>query len=164
MIKDLVGKIRKNEIIKEIFRFLIVGFIATLVDYLVTGLYEYIVSRESFGSFLEVFSKKDIKTSVVLVATTLGFLSGLLVNYICSIMFVYKEKGYSQTKLGFLVFTILSLVGLLISNIGMYIGYDLLKINQWVVKVVMTFVVMIYNYVSKRLIIFKKAGKDDGKD
>lgn len=149
-------KFLNKKTILEIIRFLIVGSVATLVDYFMTGLYEFMVLKDEFNHFYDVFFRIDFPTHVVLKATTLGFLSGLIVNYFLSIIFVYDELGNSKSKKGFIVFAILSLIGLLISNIGMYLGYDLLNINQWIVKILVTGVVLIYNYISKRLIIFRK--------
>ncbi len=58
------------------------------------------------------------------------------------------------------MFTLLSVVGLAIHLLGMWVGYDLLHINEWIVKIVLTVVVLIYNYISKRLFLFRKQKKD----
>lgn len=148
-------KLITNKTLLEIIKFGFVGALATLVDYLVMGLFEYIVTPSSFDNFFDVFTNKDIATWIVVVGTTLGFISGLLVNYFCSILFVYNEKGNSKSTKGFLMFLLLSAIGLGLTNLGMYIGYTVIGFNQWIVRIIMTILVMIYNYVSKRLIIFK---------
>lgn len=158
--QSILKKVVNKQNFLEVIRFLIIGGIATIVDYLAMGVYEYFMEPTGFDSFLDVFTRNDIKTSVVMVGTTLGFLSGLIVNYVFSITFVYEEKGNSKTALGFAIFSILSLIGLLISNVGMWLGYDICNFNQWIVKIVMTIIVMCYNYISKRLIIFKKSGEE----
>lgn len=154
--KNIFYRLLKNKTVIEIIKFGIVGVIATIVDYIVMGGYEYILDPKGFNSFFDIFTRTDIKSSTVLVGTSLGFLAGLLVNYLCSISFVYNEKGFSKTKRGFIIFTILSVIGLGISNLGMYLLYSKASINQWISRIVMTIIVMCYNYISKRLIIFKK--------
>ena len=77
---------------------------------------------------------------------------------------MFSEKGKSKSVYGFTVFAILSAIGLGIHLVGMYIGYDLLGINEWIVKIILTAIVMVYNYVSKKLLLFKKikaAGKEE---
>ena len=54
------------------------------------------------------------------------------------------------------LFVVLSVVGLLINMGGMYVGYDLLGINEWITKIIMTIIVLVYNYISRKLFIFKK--------
>ena len=147
----------------EIFRFLIVGGVATVIDMLVMGVVLYLFDASLYPHFYNVFYGGGEPTAIAtVVGTGCGFLAGLVVNYICSVIFVFDEKGDSRSVKGFLIFFILSAVGLAIHLIGMYLGYDLLGINEWIVKIVLTVVVLIYNYISKRLIIFtNKRGKND---
>jgi len=39
--------------------------------------------------------------------------------------------------------------------IGMYFGYNILGINEWLLKVFFTIVVLIYNYITRKIFIFK---------
>ena len=36
------------------------------------------------------------------------------------------------------------------------LGYDILNINEWVTKIIMTLIVLVYNYATRKLIIYKK--------
>lgn len=45
----------------------------------------------------------------------------------------------------------------------MYVGFDVLHINEWIVKIVLTIIVLIYNYITKRLIIFKRSVSENDK-
>ena len=153
-------KLYTNKTLREIFRFLLVGGLATIIDYLVMGLATYFISNNSFDSFLNVFVDEGIETWVVQLSTTLGFISGLIVNYILSIIFVYDNKGNSKSATGFIIFTVLSVIGLLINNGGVYLGYNLIGWPLLIVRMIMTIIVMCYNYVSKRVIIFKKDNKE----
>ena len=58
------------------------------------------------------------------------------------------------------MFALLSLVGLCIHLIGMFIGYDLLGINEWIIKIVLTFVVLVFNYISRKKFVFKEVNNE----
>lgn len=143
--------------IKEIIRFVFVGGIATIIDFVVMSLFIYIVNSGSFDNFLQVFisGKQLSPTWVVVIGTGLGFVVSLLFNYLLSCIFVFKDGKQSNTGKNFGLFVILSLVGLGIHLLGMYIGYDLLGINEWIIKIILTMVVMIFNYITRKKFIFK---------
>ena len=154
-------KTHKN--VGEILRFIIVGGIATLIDMFTMGVVMYLMQKSIYTGFLNVFiGAPTPSTLATIVGTSVGFLVGLVVNYILSIAFVFNEKGNSKSAKGFVVFTALSVIGLGINILGTYIGFDLLKLNQWLVKIIMILVVLVYNYISKKLVLFKnKKPKDE---
>lgn len=144
----------------EILRFIIVGGIATLVDMFTMGVVMYLMQKSIYSGFLNVFIHPPTpSTLATIIGTTVGFLVGLIVNYVLSILFVFNEKGNSKSAKGFMVFALLSAVGLGINILGTFIGFDLLHLNQWLVKIVMVFVVLVYNYISKKLLLFKNKNK-----
>jgi len=109
----------------------------------------------------------DNNSSLVL-STMLGFLSGLTVNYIMSILFVYKNTKKvvnPKDKKVLMVFVVLSVFGLLITELGMLLANKIIDsvlttsnlkyVYEMSAKVVMTAVVLVYNYISRKLIIFK---------
>ena len=147
--------IEKHELFAEIFRFLIIGGIATVIDFVVMGIVEYLFNPSLYPRFIDVFIG-GIKPEAIatIVGTGVGFIVGLIFNYIFSIIFVYKTKGNSKSATGFILFAVLSAIGLGIHILGMWVGYDLLHINEWIVKIVLTIVVLIYNYVSRKIFIF----------
>ena len=148
---------KTHKTVAEILRFLIVGGIATIVDMFTMGVVMYLMERSIYPSFINVFINSPTpSTFATIMGTSVGFVVGLIVNYVLSIFFVFNEKGNSRTVKGFVVFTVLSVIGLIINIIGTYIGFDLLHLNQWLVKIIMIIIVLIYNYVSKRLVLFKK--------
>ena len=147
---------KKHENVGEILRFLIVGGIATLVDMFAMGVVMYLMQKDIYPSFINVFINTPTpSTLATIVGTTCGFIIGLIVNYFLSIAFVFNNKGKSKSAKGFIIFTLLSIIGLIINIIGTYIGFDLMKLNQWLIKIIMIIIVLVYNYISKKLILFK---------
>ncbi len=146
----------EHKTLAEILRFLIVGGIATIIDFVVMGVVLYIFDPSLYPSFWNVFvGGAEPAVIATIVGTGAGFVAGLIFNYIFSIIFVYNEKGNSKSVKGFVVFALLSAIGLLIHIFGMWLGFDILGINEWIVKIILTIIVLIYNYISKKLIIFK---------
>ncbi len=149
--------LRTHKTVAEILRFIIVGGIATIIDMFTMGVVMYFMEQSIYPSFINVFINSPTpSTFATIMGTSVGFVAGLIVNYVLSIFFVFNEKGNSRTVKGFVVFTVLSVIGLIINIIGTYIGFDLLHLNQWLVKIIMIIIVLIYNYISKRLVLFKK--------
>jgi len=147
---------------KEIFRFLVTGCTATIIDFLVMSMFIYTTCSKTFNGFIDVFlhGKQLAPTYIVVLGTGLGFFISLIFNYILSCCFVFIETKNAKTKKGFLLFAMLSLVGLFIHLIGMYIGYDLLKFNEWIIKIILTFVVLFFNYITRKKFIFKEKDND----
>lgn len=152
----------KNRLLGEIFRFCIVGGVATVVDFFVMGVVLYLFAPSLYPKFFNVFIGGNAAPSFVanMVGTGVGFLVGLLVNYALSVGFVFINKGNSKTALGFLGFALLSAVGLGLHELGMYLLNSLCGVNEWIVKILMTMLVLIYNYISRKLIIFKEKKKE----
>lgn len=149
----------KKELFKEIIRFLIVGGIATLIDYIVFYLFNLVILRA-------------IDSNINIIAsTTLGFTAGLLVNwFLQKYVFKYLTEDQTKSKVVFLKFVILSLIGLGITQLAMFIGEQTI-FNSFYLTIIVTFdfwklfmkcfmtcVVLVINYIGRKLFVFKKQG------
>lgn len=153
---------QKHPKVWEILKFLLIGGSATVIDFLLMSIFIYAFKAESFGyNFFNVFfnSKNVSETWLIVCATGIGFIGGLIFNYIFSIVFVFEETKFAKTKKGFFLFSALALAGLSIHLLGMYLGYDLLKINEWIVKIFLTILVLIFNYITRKKLIFNAKGE-----
>ena len=155
--RKLIQKLNtKYPRLSEIIRFLIVGGLATVIDFLAMGITLYCFDPNLYPHFYNVWIGGGApSTLATIIGTALGFIVGLIFNYIFSIIFVFQDKGNSKTTKGFIIFALLSIGGLLIHVIGMYIGYNLMGINEWLLKIIFTIIVLIYNYITRKVIIFK---------
>ena len=145
-------KINSNALFWEIFRFAIVGLIAAVCDFAVALFVQFF----AFGTSTDWF--------VTAVSTASGFIVGVIINYILSTYMVYKaaKSGFSKTFKGVLAFVVLSAIGLFIGIGLQYLLYDYLFVLKGVAFltypidfVIRTLVVMVYNYTSRKLLIYK---------
>lgn len=144
----------KKEIFKEIIRFLFVGGLATLIDYIVFYLFNLIF-------LIKINSKINI-----IISTALGFTAGLFVNwFLQKYVFKYLNNELMKSKKVFAKFVLLSLCGLAITQIGMFIGQITIfntlfvfNIDFWklLTKCLMTGIVLIINYLGRKYIVFKE--------
>lgn len=156
----------KKEIVLEIVRFLLVGSLSTIIDYTTYYIFREWVRCPSFfpSNAWNVFS--------LLLSTALGFAAGLIVNWTLSVKFVFravKDKEKASSKYSFFLFAVFGVFGLFITEIGMHVGvlclpefavFGLsellgLPMKEWVMKAVMTVVVLIFNYWARKRFIFK---------
>ena len=154
-------KQNKKELFFEIFRYLLVGGIATVFDYAMWFVFfTWILPSSLVG-----------ETVASLVAVAMGFAIGLLVNWILSQVFVFrqvKNKQEARSKKSFLIFTLVGIIGLIITEVGMLLaphlpsflifGYKSFLGHEWkwwVMKVVMTCIVLVWNYLGRKILIFK---------
>lgn len=123
-----------NNLIKQILKFGVVGGTAFIIDYGVFALLTYLGMH-------------------YLLAQVFSFTISLAFNYWLSIKWVFDAK--KQTKKEVINFIVLSVIGLGINEILLYIGVDKLNYHELIVKLVATFIVMIYNFITRKLIIEK---------
>ena len=124
-----------NKLIKQLFRFGIVGGIAFLIDFGIFALLTHLGMH-------------------YLIAQIISFSISLAFNYVASIKWVFDAK--KQTPKEIVIFVLLSIIGLGINELLLYIGIDKLHFHELIVKLFATAVVMVFNFVTRKLIIEKK--------
>ena len=81
----------------------------------------------------------------------------MIVNYILSIKFVFDADRDANKVKQFLVFLFFSIGGLIINQIVMWVAVDLLGIFYMISKIGATAIVMVYNFITRKLFIEKKS-------
>ena len=101
--------------------------------------------------------------------SALGFTISVIVNYILSFKFVFERKEDMNRKAEFVIFIILSIIGLGLNQLIIWICVGpvygnvawlqrLLNYNlaYTAAKVVATAIVMVYNFVTRKIFLEKK--------
>ena len=155
----------KKQLFYEIIRFLVVGAVATLADYL----FFYVLRFWILPADLLTWGGWDILSLAL--STAVGFGAGLLINWILSVKFVFRNarKVDVRSKKDFSLFAVIGIIGLLLTEVGVlaltavfsemtvfgvqeFLG---LPWEEWIAKVIMTCVVLVFNYLGRKILIFK---------
>lgn len=132
----MIKKILNNNLIKQILKFGVVGGLAFLIDY---GIYTLLIS---------VFDVYYIIASII------SFTLSVIFNYILSIKWVFDVKKKQGVK-EFIIFVILSIIGLILNSIILYFSVELMHIHKLIAKIIATFIVMIYNFITRKIFVEK---------
>lgn len=119
----------------QIFKFVIVGGTATVIDWAV-----YYV----LYNFLHV---------PPLVANPLGFSVSVIYNYIASVKWVFDVNQEKSKKRMFIEFMIFSILGLLLSELLLWVFIDLISINAMISKIIATAIVMVFNFITRKIFL-----------
>lgn len=141
---------KQKQIVTEFLRYAVVGGISFLADAGTMTLAKELLFRheEGFGLGLAL-------------CVALGFVVGLIVNYLLSCLFVFRSE--SQRALGrglvpFLLYAAVGIIGFLLTELGMYIGVNLIGSGGFryaFVKCGVAGVVLIWNYVGRKIFVYK---------
>lgn len=123
---------KTEHLLVQIFKFGIVGVVATLIDFI----------------FLYFF--KEFCNLSVVFANTLSFIISVLYNYWASLTFVFDVNKEKDKKKNFIIFILCSLVGLLLNDLIVWIITDLLNVYYLLSKVIATLFVMVFNFVTRK--------------
>ena len=134
-----------KKLIVEFIKYCFVGGLAFLGDIgTIFVCKEYILSSFSNGLYLSVI---------------IGFIVGLTVNYILSVIFVFtgaKEAVKGEQVIFFIQFAVIGVIGLLMTEGLMFLGVEFLKINYLIVKIFAAGVVLVWNYGARKYLIIRK--------
>lgn len=132
---------------QQIFRFVIVGSIATLIDFITLYICYHLLGIN------------------YLIGTSLAFIVSTLFNYWASIRFIFVSKYQAHEKREELsTFLILSILGLGLTNLLIYVAVDSLNLPVMFSKVLVTAVVMCFNFLSRKFFLEdRSASKKDPK-
>ncbi len=127
---------KHKKLIDQILKFGVVGGLAFLIDYALL----YVLTE-----FVGIH---------YLISSVISFTVSLIFNYILSIKWVF-DVTKKQTAKEIAIFVILSVIGLGINQLVMYVGSDLLHIYYMLTKIIATAIVMVWNFVTRKIFIEK---------
>jgi putative flippase GtrA len=149
-----------KKLFEQIMKFGIVGVLAFLVDFGVYTILNFIFEKAGLAS---VFS------GYYLVSQFFSFIVSMIFNYVLSMKYVFERDENMSRKKEFTIFFVLSVIGLVINEIILYIGVDMVYANwKWLqgwmssgfaktfFKLFATGVVMVYNFISRKIFLEKK--------
>lgn len=122
----------------QIIKFGMVGALCFLIDY---GL--MILLTEIFHVYY-------------LISCMISFTVSVVVNYLLSMRFVFLSKEDMDKRMEFLLFVVLSLIGLGLNQLLMWLLVDKGGLHYMLSKIVVTVIVMVYNFVTRKLLLEKK--------
>lgn len=144
-------KLLSIALIKEFLRYVVVGGISFLADFGTLTLFE------------EVFLTGGEKWQIF-VSTAAGFIVGLAVNYILSLVFVFRaedNKNSGKSVGAFLIFALVGIIGLGITEGLMHLGVNMLHFHYMLTKIVAAGIVLVWNYLGRKILIFKGKKGDE---
>lgn len=88
-------------------------------------------------------------------SAALAFFISVVANYFLSVRFVFCVNPQNNKTRVFVVFLISSIVGLGLTELFMWIGVDVLVMNYMAVKIFATAIVMVYNFITRKIFLEK---------
>ncbi len=140
----MLKKLLKNPKLWEIFRFGVNGGVCFLVD----------------AAIMAVLM--DFTPLAPWLCIGIGFTVSVILNYILCLVWVFKGAGKQDLK-SQIVFIGSSVIGLGLTEVLMLFALNVLSMDKIIAKVIVTLIVMVWNYFMKRLAIygFKKKESDE---
>ena len=126
---------KNKKLFLQIFKFTVVGGIAFIIDYL-----SLIICKEVFKFNL-------------LISAAIAFVISVVFNYILSIKWVFDVDESKSKKNNFIIFIIFCIMGLIITEIIMWFGTDILSINYLIIKIIATAIVMVFNFITRKIFL-----------
>lgn len=152
--------IMKN-LFAQIMKFGVVGAVCFGIDYIIGYSVMKIIVKLGGGTLFELAS---------MAGSALGFTVSVIINYILSFKFVFERKEDLDRRKECVAFIILSVIGLGLNQLIIWIcvgpvygniaflrnilNYDLAYTGA---KVIATAIVMVYNFVTRKIFLEKKA-------
>ncbi|MBQ2257569.1 MAG: GtrA family protein [Lachnospiraceae bacterium] len=145
-----------KKLFAQIIKFGFVGGLCFLID--------FVISTALFHLLINVTSR----SAATAVGGFVGFTISVVVNYILSMKFVFERKEDMSRRKEFVIFVILSVIGLGVNEVillacsAVYEGstalMEVFSDTLWFAasKVIATAIVMVYNFVSRKIFLEKK--------
>ena len=130
------NNMKNNKLLIQIFKFIIVGGIATIIDYII------------FFILHELLKLGTLPSNII------SFSISVIYNYIASVKWVFDVKK-DDPKKQFIIFIVLSIIGLLLNTAIVYVTVDIFKWYSMLCKIIATGIVMVFNFITRKLLLEK---------
>lgn len=147
-----------KKLMEQILKFGVVGVICFGIDFVIT-----------LGISAVLRGMGTATDTAALIGAFFGFTVSVIINYLLSMKFVFVRKEDMDRKREFVIFTVLSLIGLGINELIIKFSIDVIYVHVSALakvltpgmataaaKIVATAVVMVYNFVTRKLFLEQK--------
>ncbi|WP_298944739.1 GtrA family protein [uncultured Microbacterium sp.] len=134
------GEGRLRRLFWQFARFLVVGLVSFAFDY---------------GLFFILFQYFGVQ---YIVASTISFSLSLVLNYFLTLKFVFEAKPDRNVVAEFAIYIGLNIIALGLNQLILFATVDGLGIDPLVGKLIATAVVLVYNFISRKLLIERSRG------
>lgn len=125
-----------KKLLAQIIKFGLVGFLCFFIDY---GIMVFLT---------------EVAGVHYLLSSGISFTVSVIVNYVLSLTYVFETEKGNKIK-EFIIFVVLSVIGLGINQVLMWFCVDILGIFYMISKIGATAVVMVYNFITRKMILEK---------
>lgn len=143
-----MDKTKQKQLTLEFLRYALVGGAAFLVDAGVMALTK------------ELLFKENCTALQMALCVALGFVAGLVANYLLSTWFVFRSEQQKKDGRGLRAMAIYALVGVIgfgLTELGMYIGVSTVgSEGLWyiLIKCFVAGVVLVWNYIGRKIFVY----------
>ncbi len=127
-----------KKLFEQIFKFVIVGGLSFVLDFII-----YYVLTKLFGVYY-------------ITAGFFSFTISLIFNYLMSMKFVFRSKDSLKKTHEFAIFATLSVMGLGLNLLCLFIMVDYMGIYDLFAKVLTAGIVMVFNFVTRKIFLEQK--------
>lgn len=138
-VQTMGNRERTNNLIKQIWKFGLVGGISSFIDYAVLA-----------------FCVEALKFHY-LFSGLISFTISVVVSYSLSMRYVFHTRSNHDKRQEFVLFVLLSSFGLVINEVVMVACIEIADMHYLVAKVLATTAAMAYNFISKKILFENKA-------
>lgn len=85
-----------------------------------------------------------------LISATIGFTVSVIFNYLASMRFVFAHREELSRRREFVIFVVLSVIGLIINNAIMWLIVEQFKGHYLVSKIFASVVVTLWNFITRK--------------
>lgn len=152
-----------KKLFEQILKFGIVGVICFAIDYVITLSVAALCRHQGMDT-----------TPAALVGAFWGFTISVIINYILSMKYVFSRREDMDRRREFIIFVVLSLIGLALNELIIKFSIDVLYENMSFLhehltpglvtagaKIVATGIVMVYNFITRKIFLEQKEVGDE---
>ncbi len=137
---NLCQKLLKNQTDEtriQLFRYLFVGGMAFIVD------------------FLSLFILTDFFGVYYLISAAIAFILGLIANYFLSISWVFNKRTLKNRHFEFGVFAVIGIIGLGFNEVFIWFFTQELQIYYLISKIFAAIIILFWNFFARKYVLFK---------
>lgn len=145
-----------KKLIEQLCKFGVVGISAFFVEFAMLALFKELL--------LPVILPHSSTDTLALIASPIAFVISTIYNYVLSVKWVFVQRTDTSHTQTFGIFVLLSLIALGLNQVLMTLFIKSFDLNAYFSKILSTFLVTLYNFISRKIFIEDHSHTDQKED